>query len=233
MTTEELKKTIDNIITKTFTRLENVYLKHKERFSDTLPLSPSENESRLVFPAYYYDESGEKKVKGTRISEQELRFAFVEEFNYYCRENKINLYYSVETPTKNTYSDFSSDPKMNPEGRSAEFDLVIYDENLHRVCLIEFKANNADWVDHKKDFLKLDNEEKDKEDVLRYFIEIVKSYKDDTINNLKGKKFIFRGKLTQIRCFSLEGESRKKTISGEDISEKFKDIPSFDYTDGK
>jgi hypothetical protein len=233
MTTEELKKTIDNIITKTFTRLENVYLKHKERFSDTLPLSPSENESRLVFPAYYYDESGEKKPKGTRISEQELRFAFVEEFNYYCRENKINLYYSVETPTKNTYSDFSSDPKMNPEGRSAEFDLVIYNENLNRVCLIEFKANNADWVDHKKDFLKLENEEKDNEDVLRYFIEIVKSHTDATINSLKKDKFKYRGKLTQVRCFSLEGKSRKKTISGEDISEKFKDIPSFDYTDGK
>ena len=231
MTTEELKKTMDDIITKTFTRLENVYLKHKEAFSDSLPLSPSVDESRLVFPAYYYNESGKKIAKGTRISEQELRFAFVEEFNYYCRENKIDLFYSVETPTKDTYSDFSTNPKRNPNGRSAEFDMVIYDENLYRVCLIEFKANNADEVDHKKDFLKLDRDEGDNDSVLRYFIEIAKSYSEKTINSLKEKKFKFKGKLTQVRCFALEGKSNRKTKNiGEDISDKFKDILPFDYT---
>lgn len=231
MTTEELKETMDDIITKTFSRLEKVYLKHKEGFSDTLPLSLSENESRLVFPAYYYDESGKKTAKGTRISEQELRFAFVEEFNYYCKENNINLFYSVETPTKDTYSDFSTNPKQNPDGRSGEFDMVIYNENLHRVCLIEFKANNADEVDHKKDFLKLDIDEKDNNEVLRYFIEIVKSYSDVTINSLKDNKFKYRGKLTQVRCYALEGKSSRKAKNiGEDISDKFKDILPFDYT---
>ena len=220
METTKLRETMDVIITNTFNRLETVYNNHKEGFNSELPL-PTGNESRLVFPAYYR--------KGTRISEQELRFAFVEEFNYYCRENKINLFYSVETPTKDTYSDFSTNPERNPKGRSAEFDMVIYDENLYRVCLIEFKANNAGPIDHKKDFLKLHYDEKDNEDVLRYFIEIVKSYSNATIKSLI-EKFSFRGKLTEVRCYSLEGDSSKETGSGEDISEKFKNILPFDYT---
>ena len=225
METNKLKDMMETIIQNTFNRLETAYNNHKEGFNSNLSL-PLSKESRLVFPAYY--KNGE--IKGTRISEQELRFAFVEEFNYYCRENKINLFYSVETPTKDTYSDFSTDPKQNPDGRSGEFDMVIYNENLHRVCLIEFKANNADEVDHKKDFLKLDIDEKDNNEVLRYFIEIVKSYSDDTVNSLKDNKFKYRGKLTQVRCYALEGKSSRKTKNkGEDISNKFKDIPPFDY----
>lgn len=226
METTKLRETIDVIITNTFNRLETVYNNHKEGFNSKLPL-PIGKESRLVFPAYY--KKGEKK--DTRISEQELRFAFVEEFNYYCKENNINLFYSVETPTKDTYSDFSTNPTQNPDGRSGKFDMVIYNENLHRVCLIEFKANNADEVDHKKDFLKLDIDEKDNKKVLRYFIEIVKSYSDDTINSLKDSKFKYRGKLTQVRCYALEGKSSRKAKNiGEDISDKFKDILPFDFT---
>lgn len=221
MNNDEIKKVIDDVIENTFSRLETVYTHHKEGFDSNLSL-PNNNESRLVFPAYYYDENGGKIVKCPRISEQELRFAFVEAFNCYCREKEINLFYSVETPTKDTYSGFSSKPIQDPEGRSGKFDMVIYDENLIRVCLIEFKANNADKVDHEKDFLKLDVDEKDNEYVLRYFIEIVKSYNDGTIKSLKEDKFIYRGKLTQIRCYALEGESsRKAKNQGEDISSKF------------
>ena len=198
--------------------MESVYTHHKEGVDSNLPL-PINKGSRLVFPAYYEN----KEPKGTRISEQELRFAFVEEFNCYCEENSKNLFYSVETPTKEKYSGFSDVPKQDDGGRSAEFDMVIYDENLNRVCLIEFKANNADKVDHEKDFLKLDVDEKDNENVLRYFIEIVKSYKDRTIKSLKENKFKYnRGNLPQIRCYALEGESSGKTKNqGEDISSKF------------
>lgn len=225
METTKLRETMDVIITNTFNRLETVYNNHKEGFNSKLPL-PTGNESRLVFPAYY--KKGEKK--DTRISEQELRFAFIEEFNYYCKENGIDLFYSVETPTKEAYSGFTTNPQPDPNGRSGEFDTVILDKDLKRVCLIEFKANNAGPIDHKKDFLKLDYDEKDNEDVLRYFIEIVKSYRNATINSLKNEKFIFRGKLTEVRCYSLEGDSSKKISSGEDISEKFKNMPPFDYT---
>lgn len=226
METNKLRETMDVIITNTFNRLETVYNNHKEGFNSKLPL-PSGNESRLVFPAYY--KKGEKKE--TRISEQELRFAFVEEFNCYCNKYGIDLFYSVETPTKEAYSGFTDDPQPDPNGRSGEFDIVILDEDLKRVCLIEFKANNAGPIDHKKDFLKLYYDEKDNEDVLRYFIEIVKSYRNDTINSLKDDKFKFRGKFTQIRCYALEGKSSRKTKNkGEDISNIFKDIPSFDFT---
>ncbi len=216
METNRLIETMDVIITNTFNRLETAYNNHKEGFNSKLPL-PTDNESRLVFPAYYK----KGKIKDTRISEQELRFAFVEEFNRYCKENNIKLFYSIETPTKETYSDFSTEPKPSPNGRSAEFDMVIFNENLHRVCLIEFKANNADKVDHSKDFLKLEVDEKDNKDVQRYFIEIVKSYTNKTIKSLKDEKFQYKGKLTQVRCFALEGKSsRKAKNKGEDISGK-------------
>lgn len=194
----------------------------------------------LFFPAYY--KKGE--IKDTRISEQELRFAFVEEFNSYCEKNQIKLFYSIEAPTKDTYSGFTDEPIINHEkgkGRSAEFDLVIYDEDLNRECLIEFKANNASEIDHNKDFLKLNNKAEGEKDVLRYFIEIIKSYsefdndKNDTISSLK-KKFDVTGlkkrilevcktdigDYTQIRCYALKGKSSKKTRNkGEDISDKF------------
>ena len=49
----------------------------------------------MVFPKY--------RNKETRVSEQELRFAFIEAFNELNKENNWGLYYSVETPTeKNT-----------------------------------------------------------------------------------------------------------------------------------
>ena len=56
--------------------------------------------------------------------------------------------------------------------------------------------------------------------VLRYFIEIVKSYEPDTITSLKDKKYRFKDKHTQIRCFALEGK-RGKGLRGEDISTNF------------
>lgn len=220
---EELKRKIDAIIEMAFRRLETVYYEHKEGFTTNIPLK-QQNVSRLVFPSYFdNDEDGTRKPKSTRIREQELRFSFVESFNEYCNnpENNANLFYSVETPTKETYSGFTTDPKLDPNGRSAEFDMVIYDENLKRVCLIEFKANNAKEVDHKKDFLKLEVDEKKDETVLRYFIEIVKSYEPGTITSLKDKKYRFKDKYTQIRCFALEGK-RREGLRGEDISFYFK-----------
>ena len=125
MDTSELKSIIDNILSDAFKRIEYAYQHHCENSPKT-----SHNElTRLVFPSY----ANEK----TRISEQELRFAFVEAFNAYCDENKINLFYSIETPTRKRYYFSGSDPKnvsQNERGRSAEFDLVIFDENLKRAC---------------------------------------------------------------------------------------------------
>ena len=224
MEQEKLKEHVENIIKIAFEKLQSAYNNNNEY----QPKKPVEiGETRLVFPAYYED----GKLKDIRISEQELRFAFVEAFNQYCNSTKdCNLFYSVETPTKDKYSGFSKkndEPKIDKNGRSAEFDLVIFDDNLKRICLIEFKAKNADEHDHLKDFVKLNNEIEGGPEVLCYFIEVIKSYTEGsdetTVGSLKDK--ITKKGETIFRCYALEGKSSRKQdqqIKGEDISKKFK-----------
>ena len=226
MTKKELTKVINEIIDQTFDRLEFVYQYHRESRDFTGIIKFEKGKSRLVFPMY-----GEHHTPSfeTRISEQELRFAFVEVFNEYCKNNKLDLFYSVETPTKGRYSNFKSNPHEDNKGRSAEFDLVIFNEKLERVCLIEFKAKNADDLDHKKDFVKLDSLTEGSDNIPRFFVEVIQSYTEGegktTINSLKekigqsvDKRFIFR-------CYALEGKSQRgkeeKDKSGEDISDRF------------
>ena len=246
MKKEELKNHMDEIIRLTFIRLSDAYKNQEvnnkkfEKVGGRL-IFPSYNKkieirkSRLVFPSYYK----EKEPTETRISEQELRFIFVEVFNAYCDQKELDLYYSVETPTKDTYINFA-DSKEDPmpanksddkKGRSAEFDLVIFDEEGNRRCLVEFKAKNAGDHDHWKDFVKLNNPNEGGNEVLRYFIEVIKSYNDNTIISLKGKEK--DGKLSKnhtikasFHCYALEGESKRgddNQRKGEDISYKFID----------
>lgn len=180
MNAEELKSRIDEIIELAFERVQYAYDNNKE----TEPTENSEHKTRLVFPSYSHPE--------TRKSEQELRFCFVEAFNDYVVKEKLPLYYSVETPTRDKYSGFSEKtPQRDDNGRSGEFDLVIFvleDGRMKRRCLIEFKANNADQNSHDKDFCKLNNEKEYKEDVLlRYFIELIDGCNNRTIDSLKNK----------------------------------------------
>ncbi len=225
MDKQDLKKHVDAIIEKTFFRLSNAY-QHKEGYTKT-PITCPKKECRLVFPAYYKD----KEKNGTRISEQELRFCFVEALNDYCDTKGLNLFYSIETPTIDKYSGFTKKEGCNPKpnsdgGRSAEFDLVIFDENLKRKCLIEFKANNADEHEHLKDFVKLNNSEEGGDDVLRYFIEVIKSYTEGdstkrTVGSLKKKLEINNGAI--FYCYALEGKSDRRSkgdVQGENISDK-------------
>ena len=157
----------------------------------------------------------------TRISEQELRFAFVEAFNSSLAVKDKNLFYSIETPTRLKYKGFSSDPQQDDNGRSGEFDMVIFNEKQERVCLIEFKANNASATDHEKDLLKLD---KEGDGILTYFIEVLKSYttgdeETKTIGSLKRKiKLNNKDGKTLIRCYALEGNRGINDKKGEDIS---------------
>ncbi len=194
MNAEELKSRIDEIIKLAFKRVQYAYDYNKE----DKPNENSEHKTRLVFPSY----SNNK----TRKSEQELRFCFVEAFNEYVVKEKLPLYYSVETPTRDKYSWFAKvDPKRG-EGRSGEFDLVVFeleDGRMKRRCLIEFKANNASQKSHDKDFCKLNNEKEYKKDVLlRYFIELIDGYDNDTLKNLKDKTNEKEG--THFLCYSLE-----------------------------
>ena len=120
-----------------------------------LKKTDSENEGKyfkekLIFPI---DRDNEK-----RISEQELRFLFIEEF-----KNNSNLFYSVETPTKDKYKFGSSlrDIKIDKNGQSASIDLTIFDKKNNgykRVLNVEFKYSNVKISKIAKDILKLVNE---------------------------------------------------------------------------
>lgn len=213
MNAEELKPHIDKIIKLAFERVQYAYDNNKE----TEPTENSEHKTRLVFPSYSHPE--------TRKSEQELRFCFVEAFNDYVVKEKLPLYYSVETPTRDKYSGFSKKtPQRDNNGRSGEFDLVVFeleDGTMKRRCLIEFKANNAYHYEHKKDFVKLNNEqewcnrnEKEKDVLLRYLIELIDGYDKRTISSLKKKTKEIK-KDTNFVCYSLNGE---------DISDKINQI---------
>ena len=78
-----MKEKIEKIANVAFERLLKVY--------------ESKTEGGIIFPKYTH---GQNKGK-LRVSEQEMRFAFVEEM---CKKHP-DWYYSVETPTeKNTFS---------------------------------------------------------------------------------------------------------------------------------
>lgn len=185
MTPDELKEHIENILKLTAIRLKDVYDNHKEMdgcFKESM------FNSRLVFPKY--------RDGKTRVSEQELRFTFVEVFNEYCNLKGLQLYYSVETPTNDSYSGFSKGkPKVDPDGQSANFDLVVHEAvdkdgqiQLKRVCFIEFKAHSADLKKYKKDFLKLDNSVENKLGTsLRYFVNVFEKMEKPTISTLNKK----------------------------------------------
>lgn len=217
MATEDLDNIIEDILKKAIERLKDAYDSRKESLSSNF--KSNKNGCRLVFPI--------KRDKQTRVSEQELRFAFVEAFNdYYKNEDKYKdkpqLFYSVETPTRDPYSGFStSEPHMDPNGQSGNIDLVIHDEKGERVCLIEFKAHSAGYNDYLKDFVKLDNPEESKikeadenkeNRALRYFINVFEEIDKKTIKTLKGKKITPADKYTSGDEVNYKGEKVKKTI---------------------
>ena len=181
----EIESHIKNILFKTFEYLYGIYPAEGTLFTNDGP-------RRLIFPSY----SDEEKDGEISVSEQELRFAFVDVLNDYCQNddnNASNLRYSVETPTNGKYRFKDTDnPHIDDNGISGNMDLVIHDESGERLCLIEFKANNPEPKDIEKDLVKLTNiEERDKETkkpILRYFIGLVKSTQPErTINNIKDK----------------------------------------------
>lgn len=192
MTQDEIKNHIDAIIRSTFKALRDVFVHQKEGSNH----NPIGSLSRIAFPLY-------SDGKTTRLSEQELRFVFVEVFNKYCREQHLNWFYSVETPTKYKYK-FSNrgskiEPKLdNDNGQSAMVDLAIHDADLNRLALFEFKALNPDASCFAKDFVKLENEP----DVLTYFLMYVKSHNIGTIKslNLKIEK---KASTTEFVCYDL------------------------------
>ena len=166
---ENHKKHIDAVIERTLSKLNSLYHRDGGGLETT----------RLIFPHYWVTEEG-KRVEGeVRVSEQELRFMFVEELNKYCDENpEWKVFYSVETPTSNSY-------RLTGEGfQSGCIDLCIHGKDFKRIALIEFKALNPSEHDHAKDAFKLKREIQGE---LRYFIEIVKSHNSKTDESIVDK----------------------------------------------
>ena len=211
----DLNCVICEITKKTFEVIKKVYDSQKEEKEEEKEktgrvLASLNIGSRIIFPMYC---SGE-----TRISEQELRFIFVEQFNAYIKDHKDlnNLYYSVETPTGEKHGYIFSkgdEPKIGSEaepGVSARTDLVIhkYDKNtnaFNRKALIEFKALNPVERNYKKDFCKLNEEECES----KYFIQIIKNYNARTIESIR-KKIKGKDKGIIYKCYCLD--------KGEDIT---------------
>lgn len=178
-----VKNHINVIVENTFKTIIEVYRTQKENQKIG---TNNNNNSRIIFPLKR--ESKDKKEE-FRISEQELRFVFVEEFNKYCSAKKWDAYYSVETPTSKRY-DFSKKDKPrkvdDSKGQSAMVDFSIFlkvQDKLTRVALIEFKALNPDKQSYMKDYVKLLNEDQK----FVYFIMIVKSANDRTIKSIAEK----------------------------------------------
>lgn len=178
------KEHIENVIRNTFRIIREVYHCQRENKNN---LGESSKESRIIFPS---------SCKGeTRIREQELRFIFVEQLNKEigAQGEKWDVYYSVETPTKGSKYRFSKgenpvyDDQEDGKGDSANFDLVIHDNQFKRIALVEFKSNNTSKRDHDKDILKLNQKEEIEEKPLRYFIEVVKNATINTIKSLYDK----------------------------------------------
>ena len=169
----EIRDHIENIIQNTFKAIDEVYKNNKN------PKAEPENakNGRLVFPNYR-----DKSI--VRVSEQELRFIFVDQFINYCKENcgVFDYYYSVEVSTDYVYSfphDNNEAPKVsktNDEGKqSASIDMAIYKRASTRpVAIIEFKKDGCSAHEIAKDFLKL-SVEPGGDEVLRFFIIISSS----------------------------------------------------------
>lgn len=211
---EDLNCVICEITKKTFEVIKRVYDHHNEYVDSQKDMTSSDVGSRIIFPKY---SSGD-----TRISEQELRFIFIEQFYAYIEEKKkanplapINLYYSVETPTEKKYI-FSKDkggPKVDAKGVSARTDLTIYEkegDKFTKKALIEFKALNPVIENYEKDFCKLNNEE---ETSIKYFIQIIKNYDKGTLKSIKDK---IKSKKDNInyKCYCLDtGENITREIT--------------------
>lgn len=200
MTTMTNEDHIKNVISKTFDVIKSVYKSQKDGLTGQ---TTGDTGSRIIFP-------NKRKNDETRVSEQELRFIFVEQLNLYLQteEGKSwNVYYSVETPTKGEYGFSNPDKK-----ESGNIDLTIHDSKFNRIAIIEFKANNPRKQSYQKDFEKLTNEPTVPN---RYFIQILENINSGTVPNIKKEKVFVKNDMVNrwgdnnfhFICHSLSSEA--------------------------
>lgn len=168
MSTTELTEIMDGLLKLTRDKLISTYRQSEGA------------KTRIIFP--------KKRDGKIRVSEQEMRFAFVEAFNEGYSNYSESLYYAVEVPTKDLY-DFRGTAPQCGHGRSAMFDVVIYDAEKRPLIYIEFKGNNPVAQHYDKDFFKLEQGKDFEEspDALRYFIGILKNTDGGTLESLLKK----------------------------------------------
>ena len=157
-------------------KLEDVI---KNTFSILQELQEKKSQTRLKFPKY---SNGR-----IRVSEQELRFLFVEQVQSLLKE--YDYYYSVETPTNQPYIFSLNGKKIRPiedeRGQSAAFDLTISDTSGKQIAIIEFKAKSADKHEIAKDFCKLFSANENGE--LRYFLNLFEKITPATEKHFRNK----------------------------------------------
>ena len=180
---ENFKNQIEAILDETFKKIKVIY----DNREDVKNLETGS----IIFPI---------KRDGTfRISEQELRFLFVNILiakikNGELLYNDSSIYYSVETPTVGSYS-FKGDSAL-----SGNIDLVIHGGNpLKRICIIEFKANNVDFAtDYEKLYKELNHISEDEnniqlykeryaENACGYFVQLLTNSHSGTKKNIVNK----------------------------------------------
>ncbi len=171
---------------------------------------------QLIFP---------KKIqaKGTkhkdRISEQELRLLFIEEF----KKTNPELFYSIETPTVDKFSLGKSyeSIKSNIEGQSASLDMCIFERvaNVYtRILNLEFKHKNTSIKNIGKDVLKLIHENQN-----GAFILLLENTDKGTLCNLK-ETGVFNKFYKSFSDFQLNWRNNDKSIQLIIISLKQKTI---------
>ena len=179
MEQNEFKNIIDRIIEETEAAIRKVYNTQQESIADTMTSNcATENDPQILFPKY----SRNNKTNGgkIRISEQELRFIFVEQI-----KQIKNLYYSVETPTYYTYKSARDKQEPNIGGSmSGKIDLTLYTERNpdKPIAFIEFKYGNLSKNDTEKklnrelkyDFIKLVAESQ-RYDCLGYSLHLIEN----------------------------------------------------------
>jgi len=114
---------------------------------------------QLIFPQKIQAKSTKYK---NRISEQELRLLFIEEFI----KAYPKLFYSIETPTidKFSFGKTYEDIKVDENGQSASLDMCIFERDsdvYKRILNVEFKHKNSGIKNTGKDILKLIQEKQD------------------------------------------------------------------------
>ena len=159
---------------------------------------------QLIFP-------NKEQAKGDvkRISEQELRLLFIEEF----KKANQDLFYSIETPTieKYIFGKSYSDIKVSKSGQSASLDMCVFErlgEKHERKLNIEFKHKNTAIKNIGKDVLKLMQEKQN-----GAFIHLLDNTDSGTLrNDSKTRNGVFDKLYKSFTDFKVNWNNENKSI---------------------